>query len=120
MAQKTGGYKETLWLERVRLWQQSQLSVRAFCVRRRLSEPSFYAWRRVLRQRGLLDEDTSKQVAPAATPPTFVKVRLDTAAAIPVPAIDVVLAQGRLLRVHPGFDAATLRQLLQLLEEPSC
>jgi hypothetical protein len=34
--------------------------------------------------------------------------------------IEVVVAQGRLLRVRPGFDPDLLRQLVRLLEEPSC
>ena len=32
-------------------------------------------------------------------------------------ALEVVLADGRTVRVAPGFDAATLRQLLAVLEE---
>jgi hypothetical protein len=46
-------------------------------------------------------------------------------AAEKAPAVDgtleVVLASGRRLRVPSGFDAATLRQVLTVLEEePSC
>ncbi len=48
--------KESFWLNHVRRWQQSQLSVRSFCQSNRLREPSFYHWRRLLRQRGLLAE----------------------------------------------------------------
>ena len=118
MAQHPSSDKESLWLERVRLWRQSQLSVRAFCARRRLREPSFYAWRRVLRERGLIDDGPSAQAAPRATTPAFVKVVVDSAAS--VSAIDLVLAEGRILRVRAGFDPATLRQLLRLLEEPAC
>ena len=35
-------------------------------------------------------------------------------------AFDVVLSQRRRLRVRPGFDPATLLQLVRLLEEPPC
>jgi transposase len=112
MAQHPGSYKERLWLERIRLWRQTQLSVRAFCRRRRLSEPSFYTWRRVLRERGLLHDE----LATAATP-VFMKFAVNAdAAALP---IDLVLADGRIVRVRPGFDPDLLRQLLRLLEEPS-
>lgn len=110
MAQVVDASKERQWLDLVRRWQQSQLTVRAFCQRHRLSEPSFYSWRRVLRQRGLLDE-VSAAVA-------FVPVQVALAAA--APAIEVVLAQGRVLRVPAGFDAELLRQLLLVLEEPAC
>jgi hypothetical protein len=34
--------------------------------------------------------------------------------------LEVVLGLGRVVRVPPGFDATTLRQLLAVLEEPSC
>jgi hypothetical protein len=35
-------------------------------------------------------------------------------------ALEVVVAPGRLLRVRAGFDAAVLRRLLAVLEEPAC
>ncbi|HTU93988.1 MAG TPA: hypothetical protein VMF69_28165 [Gemmataceae bacterium] len=34
-----------------------------------------------------------------------------------IPTIEVVLAGGRCVRVTPGFDPATLRQLLAVLQE---
>jgi hypothetical protein len=104
---------ERRWLERIRLWQQSQLTIRAFCRRQRLTEPSFYFWRRVLRQRGLLDADR------ATAPPAFVQVAVAAAPPAPTP-LDLVLASGRTLRLRPGFDPDTLRHQLRLLEEPSC
>jgi hypothetical protein len=36
------------------------------------------------------------------------------------PAFEVVLCSGRLLRLWPGFDPTSLRQLLALLEETLC
>ena len=43
--------KERFWRERVAAWRASGLAVRAYCVRQRLAEPSFYAWRRELARR---------------------------------------------------------------------
>ncbi|MFN0134571.1 MAG: IS66 family insertion sequence element accessory protein TnpA [Phycisphaerae bacterium] len=43
--------KERRWRELVRRQAASGLSVRAFCRRERLSEPSFHVWRRTIRQR---------------------------------------------------------------------
>jgi transposase-like protein len=117
MAQRPDSGKARWWLERIRLWQQSQLSARDFCQRRRLSEPSFYSWRRVLRERGLIGDGA--QATSAVTAPAFVKVTVNADAPL-APAIDLVLAKGRLLRVRLGFDADLLRQLLRVLEEPSC
>jgi hypothetical protein len=84
------------------------LTVRAFCEERGLSQPSFYAWRRVLAERD----------AEAAV---FVPVQVVSgeprAAEAP---LELVVGERRMLRVHPGFDAATLRQLLAVLEEKPC
>jgi transposase len=105
--------KEQQWRRWILQWQKSGLSVRAFCVQYDLSQPSFYAWRRAIKQRD-------------AAVGTFVPVRVvpdgvpavDPSATIP---LEVVLSCGRWLRVRPGFDPATLRQLLAVLEEvPSC
>ncbi len=100
--------KEQHWRQRIRDWQRSGLSIRDFCGRRGLSQPSFYAWRRELQRR-----DSEK--------PLFVPIHLQ-ADDPPTPvnhALEVLLASGRRLRVSPGFDAATLRQLLAVLEEGS-
>jgi len=79
--------------------------VRAFCARHRLPPPTFYAWRRRLQRR-------------AAERTAFLPVQVvaDTA---PPPAspLEVVLADGAVVRVRAGFDAATLRHLLAVLRE---
>jgi hypothetical protein len=94
----------------VQRWQQSDLSVRVFCAQHQLSEPSFYGWRRKLAQRDA-----------EAVP--FVPVRVVSEAVASGGAhgsggsVELVLGEGRLLRIAPGFDAVTLRRLLALLEE---
>jgi transposase len=118
MARLPDASKQRRWLELVRLWQQSQLTVSEFCERHRLSEHSFYAWRRVLRQRGVLqDRSTHHKPKPVA----FVKLTL---AAEPEPSavspVELVLSDRRLLRLRPGFDPAMLLELVRLLEEPAC
>src|SRR4051794_23258575 len=97
--------KERQWRRRIAQWRTSGLSVRDFCARHGLATPSFYAWRRTLQQRA------------AAAAPAFVAVQV-VADAPPAPAsvLELVLADGRIVRVAPGFDAATLRQLLTALE----
>jgi hypothetical protein len=96
--------KERQWGHWIAQWRTSGLSVRDFCARHGLATPSFYAWRRRLQQR-------------AADAPTVVPVQV-VADAPPaqVSALELVLADGRIVRVAPGFDAATLRQLLTALE----
>lgn len=101
--------KEQQWRRWIHQWQHSGLTVRAFCTRHGLAQPSFYAWRRTLQQRDA-----------AAT--TFVPVHVVPDKSIaPTPSVEVVLVGGRMLRVAPDFDAPTLRRLLALLEEvPPC
>jgi hypothetical protein len=114
--------KERFWRHTLRQWRRSGLSVRAFCAEHDLTEPLFYAWRRILAER---DQERA-QVATARRvrreirneAPAFVPLRvIDTSA----PAtLEVVLQHGRVVRVVRGFDADTLRQLLALLEERPC
>jgi transposase len=92
----------------IQLWKNSGLSVRAFCARHHITQPSFYAWRRELRQRDAIT--------------TFVPVQVVTedqpASSTP---IEILLPGGRSVRITPGFDPATLRQLLAVLQEvPPC
>src|SRR5215471_2505166 len=91
--------KERLWRRWIGEWQTSGLSARAFCQRRGLTVASFYAWRRVLQRR-----DAEKAA--------FVPVQV---VADPVPtqagALEVVLTDGRTVRVSPGFDANTPTQM---------
>jgi hypothetical protein len=99
--------KEQQWRRWIQSWRASGLSVRAFCARHGLTQAHFYAWRRELQRRD-------------AEQPTFVPVCV---VADDVPArderVDVMLRGGRTVRVGPGFDAATLRQVVAVLEEGS-
>ena len=96
--------KERQWRRWIRQWQASGLSVREFCARNGLATASFYHWRRVLERR-------------APERPAFVPVQVvaDTPPS-QASALELVLADGRALRVAPGFDATTLRRLLAVLE----
>jgi transposase-like protein len=121
MARQPDASKQQRWLDHMRRWQQSPCSVRAFCARYGLTQASFYFWRRVLHRRGLLPESPART---RATPPTsqstaFVKLTLADEAPRTT-AVEVVLNERRRLRVSPGFDPATVLQLVRLLEEPAC
>lgn len=111
MSQRLDVDKQDFWLKIVQRWQCSHLTVREFCGRQQISEPSFYSWRRLLRERGLLKEEAARADAPA-----FVKL---TVAAETANTVEIVLGQ-RVLRVQPGFDSNMLLELVRLLEEPAC
>jgi hypothetical protein len=97
--------KEQQWRRWISRWRDSGLSVRDFCARRDLATPSFYACRRTLERR-------------AAHQHSFVPVQVVAETPLAqASALELVLADGRIVRVAPGFDAATLRQLLTVLRE---
>jgi transposase-like protein len=108
--------KERFWRHTLRQWRRSGLSVRAFCAEYDLSEPLFYAWRRVIAERDqarVASRGARREARNAA--PTFVPLRVIDA---PAPAsLEVVLERGQVVRVQRGFDTDTLRQLLAVLEE---
>jgi hypothetical protein len=114
-------HKERVWRDAIRRWQASGQTIRGFCRERNLSEAAFHAWRRTIARR-------DGRAAPATSPerrPTFVPLRLTPAAAAASAdrqaPLELVLGSGRIVRVSPGFDAATLQALLAALEEqPSC
>jgi len=119
--------KERSWRRLLRHWQRSGMTGRDFCAAHGLSEASFYAWRREIARR---DQEPAAPTQPVRPPsaqapvteasvPAFLQVTLERRAPT-APAIEVVLGQGRCLRVGPGFDAGLLRQLLRVLEEPAC
>jgi transposase-like protein len=117
MARRPDGFKQNRWLELMRLWQRSSTTIREFCQRHQVSEAGFFSWRRVLRERGLLDDVMSSK--PSVCAPAFVKLTpLDAEPTISP--IELVLNQGRLLRLRPRFDGDMLLQLVRLLEEPPC
>jgi hypothetical protein len=99
---------EQFWRNTLAAWQKSGQSVRAFCARRRLSEPSFYSWRRTLRERD--------QQRPAARPlPKLIPVRL-----VPEAVLEVVLPAGLVVRVPAAAEAAAVAKLVAALRAATC
>jgi hypothetical protein len=136
--------KEKQWRRLLGQWRRSGRTGRDFCAEHQLSEPSFYAWKREIARRdqergqegdqertarpktsraSTTQASASRRSAPrgsgARALPAFMQVTTDAAVSA-AGAVEVVVASGRLLRVRRGFDAQVLRQLLAVLEEPSC
>jgi transposase-like protein len=116
--------KERFWREMVGRWRRSGVTIRAFCAEHGLSEPSFYGWRREIARRDEPIGERSartgaRSVRQAKGLPAFVPLRVtppESAATL-----EVVVGAGHIVRVAPGFDAATLRHLLAVLAEaPAC
>lgn len=102
--------KEQFWRRVVNGHSKSQQSVREWCDRHGVSEPSFYAWRRELGKRDAVPSG-------AALLPVTIR-------SLAAP-IEIAWPGGVLVRVSPGCDLQLLRQTLQVLrsldaETPSC
>ena len=109
--------------EKARYWQRtiseavrSGMSIRAFCRQRRLKESQFYWWQRKLR--------ASRQGSPMLRPsgngnPTSFALVSEEAGATDA-GIELVLGEGRKLRIRRGVDEETLRAVLAALEPPRC
>lgn len=107
------------WAERVARWERSGLSAEKFARREGYKPKQLYWWRWKLRAEGLSRPGLPSSPEEA---PRFVPVHVVTDAT-PVVAepIEIALPNGRVIRVRPGFDPATLERVLALVaEETSC
>jgi hypothetical protein len=102
--------KEAAWRKHFLRQPVSGRSIRDYCQEHGLAESSFHFWRSEIARR---DQEFGERGEPAFMPVTVQREA-------PPSAIELVLASGHVVRVMPGFDTQTLRQLLALLEEPSC
>ncbi len=102
--------KEQFWRRMLRQWRRSGLSIRDFCAEQRISEPSFYSWRRTIVRR---DAEAPHFIPVQVVADDKVATTRDGSGG----ALELVLGAGRVLRIPPGFDGPTLRRLLALLAE---
>lgn len=110
--------KERFWRGVVKRQAASGLSVRAFCRRERLSEPSFYAWRRTLVERG--GKNASPRKASSAVParpatPAFVRAMIGSEL-WREEGLLIELRGGRVLRMPVSMPAERLAEIVQALE----
>ena len=103
--------KEQFWRRMVAQQRQSAGTIRAFCEREGLSQPSFYQWRRELARRDRTPR--ARRDAAGRDAATFVPIQVVAEAAL----IEIALPGGVVVRVRAGADAATLRQVLAVLAE---
>ena len=90
------------WAERIAVQQRSGMSVKQFCKEQGVTEYSFYAWRKRLREKGpvrfaLVEKSARRQERTAEV------------------AIELVLATGDRLRIGNGVETETLRAVLDVL-----
>lgn len=104
--------KEAFWREVLARHGASGLSVAEFCRCEKLSQPSFYAWRRTIAER---DRQPEKPTTPRRPVREFLPLRV-----IDPPggamSITIELAGGRRLRLPESILPARLAELVQALE----
>jgi len=118
------GDKQRAWRQRIADQQRSGESVRAFCRKNRLTEASFYRWRKEIRLR---DRKTADNLTPPAAPPTLAPVVVidephgkATPQSISPTSIEIVLTDGTTVRVPPGSTREQLETVFAVLEPTRC
>ena len=117
-----GGTSRETWAKRVERWKDSGLTAKEYAAELDISAKSLVWWKWRLgsavstRSRVRRSPGSRLKAAAAApmSPMTFLEV---TAAAIESEALEVVLKTGVRIRVRADFEDATLRRLLDVLEQ---
>lgn len=97
---------EPFWRDLLDRWKGSGQSVAAFCAAHRVSQATFYAWRKRLAAPG------SRTISPS---PAFAAVRV-----IPDPTAEVSLPSGLVVRLPVSTDPATVARLVLALRGAAC
>ncbi len=106
--------KAQFWRSTIREAARSGISVREFCRRRKLRESQFYWWQRRLSLVRPRRGSQHKTAGPAG----FALV--SEAPAGSDAGIELVLSDGRRLRIARGVDVTTLRAVLAAVEPEGC
>ena len=117
MAKKQDAAKARYWQGVIREAARSGLSIREFCRRGQVTISQFYWWQRRLRkQQSAASAGKRQRRGPEAASFALVSEEGQSADA----GIELVLVDGRRLRIHKGVDEATLRSVLAALEQATC
>jgi hypothetical protein len=103
--------REAYWREQIGTCESSGLSIAGYCRRHGVAVSQYHWWKRELKRR-----DSERGV----TPSVFAEVQMVSVAAAVSPLLEVIVANGRRIGVHPGFDASTLAAMVQVLEGMPC
>jgi hypothetical protein len=115
-SRKGDAEKAQYWQRTISEAARSGISIREFCQRRRLRESQFYWWQRKLK--AARDERTVRRSGVNGHQASFALVSEEPGASDV--GIELVLGDGRRLRIRQGVDEATLRAVLAALEPARC
>lgn len=113
---KTDIEKKRYWQKVIREATRSKLSIREYCRQNQLRESQYYWWQNKLngsRRPKRLQKQSRKE-----KPATFALVSNDSGAADA--GIELILQDGRRLRISKGVDEQTLRAVLDAVEPAGC
>jgi len=115
MARKNSAEKELRWRELLTCQADSGLSVRKFCATEGISEPSFYAWRRKLRERKNDATRTEKSSRRKDAPDNglFVPLKLLD----PTQTLEIIHPLGCRIQVTGDVNPVALRHVIEALDE---
>ena len=112
--------KEAVWRRRLSRHAESGQSVRAWCRKHRVTETAFYWWRRELARRDAAQKPSARRNAGRAAA-SFVPVRVTQAPTQEGDApIEIVLTDGRRVRLTGSVNGQTLADVLDVLEHRAC
>ena len=113
MAKKKNSEKH--WRDILNRQARSGLSIREFCAKAGVSQPSFYTWRRKFRERAGENGESGMPRFPAETSGNggpFIPLRLVDSAS----ALEVIHPLGYRVRVTGEMNIHDLRQVLEVLD----
>jgi hypothetical protein len=112
--------KEAAWRRLLARHANSGQSIRAWCRRHRVKETAFHWWRRELARRDAEQPPSVRRYAEAQAT-SFVPVQVtDDTAGGGDPQIEIVLPDGRRVRVTGTVNREMLTQVLDVLEPRVC
>ena len=112
--------KEAYWRRMIARQADSQGSIRAWCRKQGVNEATFHWWRRVLARRDAEGKPPVRGDTKTRST-AFVPVRITEDRSKPVdPRIEIVLTDGRCVRVHGSVDRQALADVLVVLEGDRC
>jgi transposase len=107
--------KEREWRGTIREAARSGLSIREFCRQRRVKERQFYWWRQKMQQEGARGR---RRLGGEKERASFALVSDE--AGLNDAGIELVLGDGRRLRIQKGVDEETLRAVLSAVGPAGC
>ena len=104
---KSNDERRQFWQMVIEIWQDSGMSVSKFCKAKRLSEGTFYNWRKRLSGRSVQRKKPADSI-----PSAFIEVAMPKSSHAPV---ELVLSSGHTLRISSTADNKTLSNVISVL-----